>query len=160
MASSDDFKRQRTSAKGRFTRFETSLLNKLDEPFVTSDLIKTIYDDICAAWKKVVAKHDCYVDAHGELANGVECDNDAWIKEIQDRFYEAQWLVNSFQEWYNSKMLIENAHKVRDISYNNFRVLCINIETVLNGDVTIEQLERERIDINIQLNDVKSKHND
>ena len=38
-------------------------------------------------------------------------------------------------------------------------MLCINIETVLNGDVTIEQLERERIEINIQLNDVKSKHN-
>ena len=75
MASSDGFKRQRASMKGRFARFETSLLNKHDEPFATSDLIKTIYDDICEAWKKVDAKHDCYVDSLGELANDVECDN-------------------------------------------------------------------------------------
>ena len=51
---------------------------------VNLGVLKANYDDICEAWKKVDAKHDCYVDSRGELANDVECDNDMWIKEIQD----------------------------------------------------------------------------
>ena len=58
----DQLKRQRTSAKSRFTRTVNILSSKLEDDLVSDDsLITSIFNDVRDTWRNVNKKHDAYV---------------------------------------------------------------------------------------------------
>ena len=148
-------KRQRSSVKGRFTRAENILTDKLDDEEVCIEVILSIYDDVKDAWKNVNEKHDVYV-ASIEGEDG----EDTQSEEVQNKFYEIQTLVNTFQIKNKNRHILENAKRSRDVSYSNFRQLCLNVQKTISLQSSTESIERERSEIQIQFSDVRSKHNE
>ena len=121
--SADQAKVQRSSAKGRFTRLENLLRNKLqDESATTSvDVIKSMFSDLKEAWKNVDNKHDVYVEELQSTDENAIRENDAWINEMQDRLYEVQNLCSRHEKKCEQKTLIDKVRKSKDVSYGNFK---------------------------------------
>ena len=112
-------KRQRSSAKGRFTRLENQLLKKMeDEPDMSRvDMLYLILNDLKDAWRNVNDKHELYIDSIHNVTADVSHENEKWIEDIQDRFYDAQNNCNHFKNGAEVKNATENSRKMRPIMF-------------------------------------------
>ena len=147
MSTSDTEKRQRSSAKGRFTRLDNLLNNNLTaEPDVLSlELVFSMLDDLKDAWNNVNVKHESYLDSIGDIDDEASNEHETWIRDIQNRFYEMRRLCNTFKKKLDDKVLLSQAIEARDIGDNNFRQVCINIDKILSDYSTSSDiLEKER----------------
>ena len=155
----DQLKRQRTSAKSRFTRTVNVLLSKLEDDTVSDDsLITSIFNDVRDAWRNVNEKHDAYVVALPDDQPSRE--DDEWINGIQNKLYEVQGKVNATLAKIKNKLVLESATHNRGIAYTNFCQLCLKLEKTLAMNIQIESIERERNIIQAQFTEVKMKHNE
>ena len=107
MASADQEKGQRTSAKGQFTRLETLLKNKLDDSTTSADLITSMFADLRNAWENVNSKHDLFLEKLQSTDEVEIRKNDKWICEIQERLYDMQKLCDQFQKSSAQKLLVD-----------------------------------------------------
>ena len=161
-------KRQRTSAKGNFTRTENQLIRiigRTDEDVTDPDvskaeLVEVMCKDLKEAWNNVNEKHDLYLDTVGEVGSDVTQGNEKWIEEIQNRFYDMQLHCTNYRKRTNDKVMVGNAKKVREITYTSYLQHCLNIRKIMSNEVIIETLERERQVLHEQFNKLSIIHDD
>ena len=153
---SESLKRQRTYAKGRFTRTINNLRRSLDDEHYCIDIINSMFNDANDSWKNVNEKHDNYI-ASSETDDFTESDE--WIGEIQQRFYDVRKMVTKIKADDQIKRDVLKATRIRDLGYTNFRSMCSNIDHLIATKCPIASIERERTVILQQFNDAKQSHN-
>ena len=151
----ESLKRKRTAAKSRFTRTINDLKRALEEEYLDIDVVNSLYDDVNESWKNVSDKHDSYMSSvsDDEISLG-----DEWITELQLRYYEVRKKVNKIIADNKIKHTMENAKRVRDLRYTNFRTMCCNINQLIDKKCPIVSIERERTALLQQFADVKESH--
>ena len=63
MSNSDELKKHRTAAKGRFTRLVNELERMIDHEDVENEFVSSMFNDVNEAWKNVNEKHDNYMSS-------------------------------------------------------------------------------------------------
>ena len=154
-----ELKQQRTSAKARFTRSVNILLSKLDHEVSDDSLVTSILDDVREAYQNVNTRYDAYFASVMDTGANSDAEDD-WINDIQNTFYDTQQKVNAFRSNIKNKIVVESARRTRDISYQNFRAVCLKLEETLALNSSVDSIERLRIEIQSQFSDVKIKHNE
>ena len=154
MSTSDSLKRQRTSAKGRFTRVVNNLEHTLAEESCDINVVSYMFEDVDESRRNVNEKHDKYmssITATDEELNA----GDNWITEIQKRFYEIRNRLHKKKYEEKLKITMENAKRVRNFAYSNFCFMYSNINKLIEQNCPVVSIERERTVILQQFTDVK-----
>ena len=157
MSNSDELKKHRTAAKGRFTRLVNELERMIDHEDVENEFVSSMFNDVNEAWKNVNEKHDNYMSS----TNGSEEEmaaGDQWISEIQRRFYDIRKRIKRINREDESKLSRENAIRVRNVAYSDFSHMNSNIRKLISDNCTIPSIEREREIVNQQFMEVEQCH--
>ena len=151
----DQEKRQRSAAKGRFTRCAILFNSEIhaEEPYL--DDVESAFQDVENAWRNVEDKHDKYIAV-------LEAENPAdeeWITEVQTSYKKFRKTFSTVKNKITDDKNIQIHYRIRETEYNNFIKLCDNVRTSIRENLSKEYLKKERESVNQQFIKLKEIHN-
>ena len=149
-------KRQRSAAKGRFTRI-LSIFNKEIDAEENMDIaeLELVFHDVQNAWGNVESKHDAYVATLTDESP----DEEDWIVTIQQKYKEARKRFTNVKKAFTEREAVKVHLRTREREYNNFIQICDNVKTLITKDPSKELLCKERENINQSYKKVNDAHN-
>ena len=150
----DQEKRQRTAAKGRFTRSLNLFNNEIKAIEIDIDELELSFNDLDVAWKNVEEKHDDYVATLDEE----DPENDNWIIQVQTLYKGARKVYLSTKNKTSNDKVIKEQCRLREVEYNSLFKLCENVKSSMKNNVSKEYIEKERESMKCQFDKLKEVH--
>ena len=133
-------KKQRTTAKGSFTR-KVNVISGLLETEADISEIEACFNDVEVAWKLVEQKHDGYLDALTEE----DPSSEAWVEEVHQTYLGTRKSVLSWRSKMGYKTRCESAKRLFDIQQKCFTDMCASADKLMTSDCLPETLNGERL---------------
>ena len=150
----DQEKRQRSAAKGRFTRSLNLFNAEIESEEIDINDLELTFHDVENAWKNVEEKHDKYIAAlDAEIQN-----EEDWIIQIQTLYKNARKKYLTMKNKTSNDKIIKTQYRIREAEYNNFTKSCDNVKLSISNNLSKEFLEKERESVNHQFNKLKEVH--
>ena len=149
---SDESKRNRTTAKARFTRYGNSLKKCISDN-ERLEIVDEQYSDFLSAWKNVENKHDEYIT---QLQ---DADGDAWIGEVLSSYNETRTLYVEYKRKTEYDHNINLAFNLRNVFEKIFKEQVSNLENSINKNYHKETILRERSLVSKTFEELLSAHN-
>ena len=153
MADITVIKKQRTTAKGTFTR-KLNILSRLLEGITDLSEIEISFNDINDAWKIVEQKHDAYVDALTEEDTSV----DSWIEEAETTYLKFRKAVLSYRIRVNKEEICSSHTRTFEVQQKSFNSILTGVDVLIKQDCLPETLSNEIIVLASQFERLKDAY--
>ena len=152
----DNRKRQRSSAKGRLTRYINSLETLLKEEGNNLSEATLLFNDVLKAWDNVEVKHEQYIAALGEAA-GVD-EEDQWIAAEQRKLDDIRRHFTKYGIAIADKEISDSAIRDRDVQDKLFHEQCESAEAAIAGNLSTDTIMREKHALQKRIDDLEIAH--
>ena len=115
------------------------------------------FGDLESAWKNVEVKHEEYISTLDDA--GIKSE-ELWIDEIENNFRDIRKRYVQFQS--NLELLCErkSREKGREIAFDTFSQLIVNLKSSINNKYPIETIQREKFLLEKQFETTNKRHSD